>query len=134
MVVRHVLSNDGSQMLLTQQHDVVEAVVSDRAHESLRVRVQVRTSRGQPQRFYVGVAKQPSERGRVERVAVEDEVPLAQQKAVDRIEQVASDLHHPLAVRLMDDACDLDATRLQLDHEVKLAGVAGPAVERDWPG
>jgi hypothetical protein len=76
-------------MSLAQQYDVVEAVVSDRTHESLRVRVEVRTSRGQPQRFYVVVAEQPAERDRVERVAVEYEVPLAQQKAIDRVEQTA---------------------------------------------
>ena len=83
VIVRHVLSNDSPQVPLTQQHDVVEAVVSDRTHEALGVCVQVRTPRREPQRLYLGIAKQPAERRCVKRVTVEDQVPLAQQKEDD---------------------------------------------------
>src|SRR6266542_2200355 len=61
-------------------------------------------------------------------VAIVDEVALAHEEPIDVVGEVAGDLLHPGAVRLADDARDLDAPRLDVDDEED--EVAGQASER----
>src|SRR6266542_4360724 len=62
-------------------------------------------------------------------VAIVDEVALAHEEPIDVVGEVAGDLLHPGAVRLADDACDLDASRLDVDDEEN--EVADQATERE---
>jgi hypothetical protein len=46
-----------------------------------------------------------------------NELPFAAQEAFGRIGQVARDLLHPRFVGLVNDACDLDTSALEVEHE-----------------
>src|ERR1700674_4588696 len=61
--------------------------------------------------------------------AIVDEVALAPEEPIDVVGEVAGDLLHPGAVGLADDACDLDAPRLDVDDEEN--EIADQATERE---
>ena len=117
VIMVDVFGDHRAQMTLAEQNDVVETVLSDRENESFGEGIQIRAVGRQYQRLHTAVAQQPAERAGVDRVSVENEMSLVSQEAVRGIEHVASDLHDPCAVRLMNDTSDVDPARLEIDGE-----------------
>ena len=64
MIVLEVLPQDAPEVVPAKRDDVIEALVSDRSHEALGVRVQVGTERGQTDGLDALAGEQPSEGGR----------------------------------------------------------------------
>ena len=60
---------------------------------------------------------QPVRQPLVVALAVGDHVALARQKTTDSVRGVPGDLLHPLSIRLLHDAHDIDAACCQLDGE-----------------
>src|ERR1035437_4813671 len=96
---------------------MVEALGSDGAHETLRIRVCTR-------RAHRGLDDLDADRGEhfVEAggelgVSVADEEPEASTRLFEVGREVPCDLGHPLAVRVGGDTEDVDDASLQLDHE-----------------
>ena len=58
------------------------------------------------------------------RVAVGDQVPLAEQETIDAVRGVSSDLLHPTPEWLRDDAEDLDPAGRQFDCEEHVVGTS----------
>ncbi len=66
VVVLHVLRDRSPQMPLAEDHQAIQALGLDREHESLRVGVQIRTSRRQPHRGDANTLENRSPRARVD--------------------------------------------------------------------
>ena len=56
---------------------------------------------------------------------------LAEQESVDRVQEVAADLHHPLTMRFVHDASDFHRARLQVDYEVSGPGDFHPGLSQN---
>src|SRR5450631_3078317 len=117
MVVLNVLSDGTPQMAFSQRHYPVEAFALDRQYKSLRVRVQVRTSRGQQQRLHPCPAQHLPELLRVQRIAVQDQVPLPPQESVVGVQQVARHLLHPLTAWVPRHPHHFDHAAPDVDHK-----------------
>nr|WP_275942121.1 hypothetical protein [Haliangium ochraceum] len=104
-------------MTLAEQDELVEALALDGANEALGVGVEVGAAWRQADRLDPAGREELAEGSGVERVAVHDEVPLAEEKAVVGVEEVPGDLQHRGTVRLAHDAGDLDAARVEFDDE-----------------
>src|SRR4051794_33561810 len=62
-------------------------------------------------------SQQAAKRGRVERIAVKNEVLQAAEEAVAGVDQVPRELRHPHVFRVTGDAGDLHGARLELHGE-----------------
>jgi hypothetical protein len=80
------------------------------------LRIEIRAFRRQPNSRQLR-AQHHAESGTEQRVAIVNEPASASQESVDGVGEVAPDLLHPCIVRLLDDACDLDATTCEVDDE-----------------
>ena len=94
VIVLDEFGDEQTKMTLTKWHDMVQALGLDREHEALRVGVQIRTLHRQLDGRHVG-AERFAEPGTEERLTILDELPLAAQKPIDDISQVARYLLHP---------------------------------------
>ena len=94
-------------MTLAEQDELVEALALDVADEALGVGVEVGTA--WPQADWLDPARREelAKGSGLKRVAVHDEVPLAEEEAVVGVEEVPGDLEHPGTVRLAHDTGDL---------------------------
>src|SRR5580698_726130 len=117
VVVLHELVHDGAQMTLAERNDVPKALVLDRANEPLGVGVEVRAPRRQAQQLYARALQQSPEVRRIERIAIDDQVPEARQRARRGVGEVAGELRHPSPVGRAGDAGDVNASRLEVDDE-----------------
>ena len=77
--------------------------------------VQVWTPCRQTHRLNTTASEKCSKVGCEERISIHDELGLAGKKTVLTIEQIARNLLHPSAGRLMRDAADFDAAACQVD-------------------
>ena len=73
-----------------EDHQMVQALGPDGAHEALGVGVEVRASGRQTHAGDAGVAEQTAEVGRERGAAVGDQVALGEQEAVEDVEEVAA--------------------------------------------
>ena len=83
-------------MSLAEEDEVVQALVLDRLHEPLRVRIAVRTPRRDLHAGDAPGSQDIGERLREQRVSIVDQEFCFAEEAVDGIGQVAGDLFHPL--------------------------------------
>src|ERR1039458_7219122 len=110
-------------------NEMVEALVADGAHESLRERVRTR-------RADRGANRLDTDRGE-DRVKVGGEfgVPIAYEEPESSTGlfevggEVACDLGHPRAVRVSGDAEDVDYASFQFDHEQHVAAAEQHGVD-----
>ena len=105
----------------------------DRQNKPLDVSVQIWRTVGQPNHVSSGVLDRGPELRCELLVAVQDEESLAEKKAVDRIGEVASDLHHERAVRPGSDSSNVDFSRRDFDHDEDVVGHE-PAERGDLDG
>src|SRR5450759_696170 len=116
-VVRHELLHHVPQVSLAEEDEFVQALVLDRLHEPLGVRIAVRTARWDLHALH---APRPQNRGeclREHRISIVDQVLRAPKKPVDRIGQVAGYLFHPFPTGIDLYPDDLDGAALDLDDE-----------------
>ncbi len=66
------------------------------------------------------------------RVAIQDEMGVLFQEAIDTIDQVAGNLRHPFAVRIVRDACDFDTPCFEVDFFVEDPNGNSIAYEDDF--
>ena len=104
-------------MVLAEQDELVEALALDGANEALGVGVEVGTAWRQADRLNPARREELAEGGGVKRVAVHQQIPLAEEEAVVGVEEVLGNLENPGAVRLTHDAGDLDAACVEFDDE-----------------
>jgi hypothetical protein len=117
MIMLDKFSDGHSEMPFAEQHHSVQALGVGRFDKAFRKRVQIRTPRREDQGLHATVAQQAPKGGRVERIAIEDDVLHVAQEAIAGGGQVPSDLRHPGLVRLICDPSDLHGARLQLHNE-----------------
>ena len=117
VIMRRVFIDQSAEVALPQRDDPAQAFRLDREHEPLGVSVKV----GAPRREFHGLdphgPQQVIEGGGEERIAVVDQVPMFEQKPVERVGQAAPQTEHPCPARVGRQAGDADAARRQVDHE-----------------
>jgi len=114
VVVLDELADDAAQMTFAERDDVAQALLLDRADEPLRVGVQIRAARRQPQeRHPRHVEKALQVRG-VERISIHDEVTVAAERPGHGIGEIASDLRHPGPIGVGSDAGNVNASGLEV--------------------
>jgi len=96
MAVCHVLRSRAARMPLAQRHHSLQALALDRKHEAFRKRVQIRTPRRQPRCSHATSSPDPSEYTGVERITIDEQIPLPNQEAVAPIHQSSRHLLHQL--------------------------------------
>jgi len=101
--VRYVNGPRNSEQLsagsFSKQNEPVQTAFFYAAHESLGIRVQIRTSRGQFDGFHIGVLQRAQKFVREQRIAIMNQIALAGEQPFDAVGQVASNLAHPPSVR-----------------------------------
>jgi hypothetical protein len=121
VVLGHVLADDAPEMSLAKWDDPVETLLFDRPDKALRVRVQIRALRRQPDGRHAGTLEHRMERRCVDWVPIVDDVAAVREDARSDVREVSRDLNHAGAVGLVDYAPDLDPAALEPDddqHEV----------------
>ncbi len=83
------------QMPRTKWHDVVQTLGLDGENEALCERVKVGAARGQPDRLHAMLLENAAELFGEERIAVDDEVAVVFEEAVEDVDQVSRYLRHP---------------------------------------
>ena len=109
MVVVHILADRAAELGLAEEDQLVLALGLDRQNEALGEGVEVRDSRWEAHGLHAGGFQRLAEGVGEEWVTVLDEVPLAEQKAVEGVGEVAGDLVHPGAMRVGNDSGDVDS-------------------------
>ena len=98
------LSDGTPQRWLTEEDHPLQALALDRQNKPFDVSVQIRRTVRQPNDVSSDVLEQVAKlRGEL-LVAVQDEQSLAAQKAVERVGEIPTDLHHERAVRPESDS------------------------------
>src|ERR1019366_1547628 len=116
-VVLPELLEQVAQVPFAEDDEVVQALVSDRFHETLGVRVAVGALRRNRHALHAAAFPQRRPRLREHRVPIVDQVGRVAQESVCQVEQIADNLLHPIAVGSNANPCDLHGARLHLDHE-----------------
>jgi len=104
-------------MAFTERDHSIQALVPDGSHKPLRVGVQVRALGWQSHGFHATASQNRMELGREQRIAIMDNVISVGQESVADISQIPCDLLHPSSLRLLDQAGDFNAARLEVNHE-----------------
>ena len=117
MVVDKELGDRPSQRCFAENDHAVQTRFLDRANESLGVSVQIWRPRWQSNHSYARLLEQVPKRMRVERIAIQNQIPDIQEKAIDAIRHIAAHLVHPLRVRILCDSCQVDPTARQFDEK-----------------
>jgi hypothetical protein len=128
VVVLHELVHDGAQVSLAKGDNVPQALVLDRPNKPFGIGVEVRAPRRQAQQLHARGPQQGPEVRRIERIAIDDEVPEARQRARCGVGEVAGDLRHPSAVGRAGDAGDVNASCLEVDDEQHEVAYEAPRV------
>jgi hypothetical protein len=105
VVVLDKLPDDGARVTLAKRNNVPKAL--DRANEPLRLSIQVRAARWQPQEPHPRHAEKALHVRGIKRIAFHDEVIVASERPRHGIGEIASDLRHPGPVSLPSDAGDV---------------------------
>ena len=95
MIMRHELADRPPERRFTDENQAVQAGLLDASDESLRVRVEIRGTGRQSDRFNTRAGQCLAERDREERIPVVDQEALARQTAIVGIRHVATHLAHP---------------------------------------
>jgi len=133
MIMTDELGDGPAQRLLTEEVHPIQALALDRQNKPFDVSVQIRRTVRQPNDVSSGVLEQvPKFRGEL-LVAVQDEESLAEQKAVDRVGEIPTDLHHERAVRPGSDSGNVHFSRRELDDDEHVVGHE-PAERGDLDG
>ncbi len=117
MVVLDVLREHVPKVPFTQRDHAGQALRPHGSNESFGVCVQVGAARRQPHHGDACMLEDLAERARVERIAIEDQVPGTAQEAIEGIGEVAGRLLHPCLAGLAGDACDVHAASPDVDDE-----------------
>src|SRR5262249_38982517 len=117
MIVIDERADGGSEVLLAEWHDAIQALRFDGPDKSLGKGVQIGTPSRQAQGLHTTVPQPVPEGGRVEGIAVQNEVFGAAEEVLFGVGQVPCDLRHPVLVRLRGDPSDLHGAGLEFDDE-----------------
>lgn len=117
IVVPLELTSKDSEMSLAEDDEVIEALVPDSPHKSLRVGIAVRAARRNRDALDVARFQQLGPRLRIQWVSVVDQVARVAKKAIHWIEEIACYLHHPRTIGTNPYSSDVHCTRSKLDHE-----------------
>ena len=122
MIMMHELSDGPAQRSLTEEDHPLQALALARQNKYFDVSVQIRRTVRQPNDVSSGVLEQVAKlRGEL-LVAVQDEESLAAQKAVERVSEISTDLHHERAVRPGSDSGNVHFSRRELDDDEHVVG------------
>ena len=117
VIVLYVLVDHEPEVLAAEENHPIEALGFDRFHETLGVRIQVRTLRGELDASNAGRRERHRKLCRVQRVTIMDKISFADEKPVKAVRQIPCNLVHPCSVRVRSNPCDLDTTSRKLDDE-----------------
>ena len=106
MIVLEILGQDVPQLLFGEEDQVTETLLFDGSHEAFRVGIQIGAAWGQFHWLHPGGLENTLKLGRIQWVAVMDQVLLASEEA-SVTAYVSSDLRHPGTVGLSRQAEDL---------------------------
>ncbi len=107
VIMRGELCECFAQGILTVEDHAIETLGFHTAYEALDVRVQIGNLGRQHNRFRIHSLKHTAKRKEL-RVAVHQDIPCVQEKAIVTVGQVSAHLLHPGSVRIGSDACNLD--------------------------
>src|SRR5262249_42748591 len=111
VVVHNEFGRCATNRAFAKEDQPVQARLLDRAHESLCIGVQIRTSRWESYRLHAHIGKHAQELYREQRISIVDQVAFALEDSVHRISKVAPDLVHPEPIRNRCNASDLHLPR-----------------------
>ena len=111
VVVCNKLFDGSPQLSLAEEDHLVQTFGLDRSDESLRVWIQIRTSRGQLDHLHAGGLEDLCKTLREQWAAIMDQISLTLQKAFEGIGQIPSRLLHPWSIGFRHDASDFHNTR-----------------------
>src|SRR5450432_3292048 len=117
VIVSDGFSNGPPKMGLPKWNDPIEAFALDGQDKSLRIGVQVWAPRRQQERLHPCRSQRLPELLRVQRISVEDQVPLCPQESLVSVEQVPRHLLYPLAARIAGQTYDLDHPTRDVYHK-----------------
>ena len=109
--------NGSSKLALTEENHSSQTLSFDRKHKSFRMWIQIWRAWWQTHRLYASRGEDVSELLGEQRISVVDKVTLAQEKAVKRVCEIACNLFHPFAARIVHDASNVNTSCGELHHE-----------------
>src|SRR6476661_1980308 len=107
VVMGHELTNRSTQRRLSNEDHPIQTFVFDCAHESLRVGVQVRRHRRQPDNLRSTLLHKPPELRGVLRVSINNQVTLGSERTALLVAKISAHLQHPRFTWPCGDACNL---------------------------
>jgi len=117
VIVSEVFANRRPQRVFAEEDHSFQAFFLDRPYESLRIRVQVWTTRRNLRRLDSGFREDAKELCRVEWVSVMDQVALPFQDSVFAVGDVSAELLHPESVRTLCYTSQLHSPRREFDEK-----------------
>ncbi len=120
VIVGKIFANCVSQLRLIEKDHSVQALGFNTSHKPFDVRVEVRRTRGQEQRFGTRLFQRGPKRFGEFCVAVHQDVFFIDQKSVTSIRQVPRDLFHPCSVRRHGATGEFHASRFKVDREQEI--------------
>ena len=117
VIVRTELAEQVSKVAFTEDDEVIEALRPDRLHESLCVGIAVWAACWDAHAVHaLGSEPVPPSLGE-QRITIVNELGRMRSKPSSAVEQVASDLLHPLAIGIDSDTSEVHAACPQFDDE-----------------
>ena len=117
-----VLFDGASKRSLAKQDHPVQALRFDRSHTTLTKCIQIRGAVWQADRLGSSILQQTPESAAEFAVAIHDQESLVPEKAVHRVRDVPSDLHHPGSVWVRRNSRDMDSSRREFHDEQDVEG------------
>jgi hypothetical protein len=139
MVMGQKLVEQVPEMPFPEDYEMAEALVSDRSHKPLCVRVAVWALSRNPHALHPSLQRDCFERRCERRIAVVGQVRRVSKEAVDRVGQLAPHLQHPFPIGVCGDASDLRpafqaADRCDFLEESRRRSSGHHGVRRKAPG
>jgi hypothetical protein len=117
VVMHDEILDCGPQGLFSEQDQAIQTGLLDAADKPFCMGIQIRRSRWQFHGFDTHRGQQAQKLGRVQRIAVMDQVALLLENAVDCIRHCSANLGHPQTVSAGGNARDLDPACGQIQKE-----------------
>jgi len=117
VVVDDVLPEEVTEVMLAEDDEVVEALVSDGADEAFSEGIAVRAAAGDADAFCPVVAEHGAPSFGEKQVPIVDEVSGMAEEPVTAVEKVAGNLLHPRVIGGDTDTGDVNPAGLELHHE-----------------
>jgi len=110
VIMRDILVERSAEASFTEENHSAQSFGFQASHKSFEVRIQIRTSRGEQDRFHTGAVGQILPHRLKLGVPVHQQMRRVPQKTFVSSSQVTADLSNPFSIRIGRHSGDLDST------------------------